>query len=144
MTLDEWAVRWGIPPAALADLRASLVPETRIVAGVSEAAVQQAIRIDASQRGARLWRNNVEACATDDGRQIRYGLANDSPRINRVIKSSDLIGITPVNGVGVFTSIEVKRPGWRYTGTPRERAQRAWLELITAFGGIARFATGPE
>lgn len=146
--LDAWAARWGIPLAALVDLRASFTDGTLRPTGVSETAVQQAIRIDACKNGARLWRNNVGACATEDGRQIRYGLANDSPRINRAIKSSDLIGITPMviagQTVGVFTSVEVKRPGWKYRGTTREQAQRAWLELVVSFGGIARFSTGPE
>lgn len=140
--LTDWAARWGIPAAALVDLRASFTDGTPRPAGISEIAVQQAIRIDAAKQGARLWRNNVGACEDTKGRQIRYGLANDSPRMNKVIKSSDLIGITPVNGVGVFTSIEVKRPGWKYTGTAREKAQRAWLELVVAFGGIAAFKTG--
>ena len=119
-----------------------------VIEGGSESAVQQAIRLDESKKGNRLWRNNNGACMdAKTGRQIRYGLANDSAKMNKHIKSSDLIGITPVTvggkTFGVFTSIECKRAGWRYTGTPREKAQLAWIELVTSMGGIGRFATGP-
>ena len=70
---------------------------------------------------------------------VRYGLGNDSAQVNAVLKSSDLIGITPVGGVGIFTSYEIKKPGWRYTGTPREVAQLRWLELVVSLGGIGKF-----
>jgi len=117
----------------------------------SEQAIQQAIRLAAPRYATILYRNNVGACQTADGRQIRYGLANDSAQINREFKSSDLIGITrrvitsDMVGqiIGIFTSIEVKREGWSYHGTEREQAQQRWIELIQSNGGIAQFATGP-
>lgn len=123
----------------------------RVVAVLSEAAVQQRIRLEAPKNNCVLWRNNNGACESQDGRLIRYGLANDSAKINREFKSSDLIGvsfqiITPEmigQTVGIFTSIEVKREGWHYTGTDREQAQNAWCHLIKQYGGIAGFATGP-
>lgn len=119
-----------------------------IMSNVSETAVQQAIRLAAPRNDAILWRNNNGACKTDTGRQIRYGLGNDSHQINDEIKSSDLIGITRRiitpdmvgQTVGVFTSIEVKRDGWKYTGTPREVAQNKWLHMILSHGGVAGFA----
>jgi hypothetical protein len=139
--LDAWAARWGIPAAAIADLRASITQQPPGKARTSEAAAQQAIRLDATRQGNRLWRNNLGACVDERGNMVRYGLANDSKQLNDRIKSSDLIGIT---GAGVFTSIEVKPPGWKYRGTKRERAQLAWLELVIAMGGIGRFMTGPD
>lgn len=116
----------------------------------SEAAVQQAIRLAAPSHGTILWRNNNGACQASDGRQIRYGIANDSQQMNKEIKSSDLIGITKklvtpdmVNSyVGVFTSYEVKREGWVWTGAAREIAQNSWLNIIRQWGGKAGFATG--
>ena len=118
--------------------------------GTSEAAVQQQVRIAESRRGNRLWRNNNGACEDITGRQIRYGLGNDSSQINKVFKSSDLIGITPYVVVpadvglrlGIFTSIEVKRAGWVYKGTDREVAQFNWLKLVMSLGGIGRFSNG--
>jgi hypothetical protein len=90
----------------------------------------------------------VGACQDDRGRVIRYGLANESTRINSVIKSSDLIGITPrvINGqrVGVFTSIEVKHGDWKYTGTGREVAQKRWLDFVNVNGGIGFFANSDQ
>jgi len=114
----------------------------------SEQAVQQAIRLAAPRNNAILWRNNNGACQTVDGRQIRYGLANDSHQINAAIKSSDLIGITRTiitpdmigRTLGVFTSIEVKRGGWQYSGSPRESAQNKWLQMVQSHGGVAGFA----
>ena len=130
----------------------------------SESRNQQEIRLDAARRGGMLWRNNVGAtpakephtcprCAMRFETQrtpIRYGLANDSHKLNQQIKSADLIGITKrvitANDLGMyigqFTSIEVKRQGWRYTGQGREPAQAAWAELVRGMGGLASFETG--
>ena len=150
-TLHEWATAWGVPPEAIYDLQQRLLPQVSSVptdTPASEAKVQQEIRLEASRKGLRLWRNNNGACTDQNGRLIRYGLANDSAKVNRNIKSSDLIGITPVQvgfkTYGVFTSIEVKKEGWTYKGTDRERAQLAWITLVTAMGGIAKFATSKE
>lgn len=153
MTINTWATRWGIPQAAMMDLIALMggKPGDK-PAWDTEARSQQEIRVEASRRGVRLFRNNNGACETDDGRNIRYGLANDSMQMNRKIKSSDLIGITPIvveqrhvgQHLGVFTSVEVKRPGWSYKGTDREMAQLAWLTAVGKLGGIARFATCPS
>ena len=155
MILDVWAARWQIPTAALAELKQAmgvLEPAIPEPTGVSEAATQQSIRLEACKQGKRLWRNNNGATFDESGRMIRYGLANDSAALSKQIKSSDLIGITPhyVTAadvgrlIGVFTSIEVKRPGWKYKGTPREVAQLAWINLVLSMGGVGKFATGPE
>ena len=126
----------------------------------SESRNQQDIRLRAAQQGGVLWRNNVGATPAREPHRcphcgtrseilrtpVRYGLANDSHKLNSRIKSADLIGITPViiagQRVGVFTSIEVKREGWEYTGTGREPAQLAWADLVRRFGGLASFETG--
>lgn len=116
----------------------------------SESGISSDIRLEASQRGCRLWRNNVGATYTPTGQFIRFGLANDSAQLNKAIKSADLIGIRPVLitqahvglTIGQFISREVKHPGWKYTGTERERAQLAWAELINSLGGDACFTTG--
>lgn len=116
---------------------------------ITESGVSSDIRLEASQKGGRLWRNNVGALATPAGQFIRFGLANDSAQLNRAIKSADLIGIRPILittehiglTIGQFVSREVKHPGWKYTGTERELAQLAWAELINSLGGDACFAT---
>lgn len=150
MTLNEWATRWGVPPAAVAELADMMGGTPSSVPGWdSEARSQQEIRVTASKRGVRLFRNNNGACEDKDGRHIRYGLANDSMQMNARVKSSDLIGITPIvvgyehvgQIHGVFTSIEVKRPGWKFKRTDREKAQLAWLTAVSSLGGIAQFAT---
>ena len=152
MIMDEWARKWNIQPAALADLRnwLGLIHDGRITAGLSEAAVQSLIRLEATRKGARLWRNNVGATVTPEGSFIRYGLANESSAVNARVKSADLIGIRPVLitqdhvgcTIGQFTSREVKAANWRYTGNDREQAQLRWAELILSLGGNACFATG--
>jgi len=150
--LHAWAARHSIPAAALADLRATLgaldYAPPPAVPGDSEAAVQSRIRLEASAKGLRIWRNNVGAVHTTDGQHIRYGLANDSPQVNDRIKSSDLIGIRPVTirswdigrTVGQFVAREVKHARWEYTGTAREVAQLRYLELVATYGGDACFA----
>jgi hypothetical protein len=153
--LHAWAIRWGVPHAALADLvgmmlDAGLPPPEGPLPGKSEAAVQVNVRLEATRAGCRLWRNNVGAGQLADGSFLRWGLANDSKQMNAHIKSADLIGIRPrrvephhVGEVwGVFLSREIKPEGWRYSGTDREVAQRRWAELVLALGGDACFATG--
>lgn len=151
--LNEWAQAWGVPYAALEDLRQRMGmatdPETAPT-GRSEAAAQQAERLHASRQGGRLWRNNVGAYYDDDGRFIRYGLVNESAALNKRIKSSDLIGCYPVviepghvgHTLGLFVAREVKPPGWVYSGQGREPAQLAFLNLVNSLGGDGRFTTG--
>lgn len=128
---------------------------------MTEAELQRLVQLEASRLGLRLWRNNVGAttfcenvrnCPHATGRPIRYGLANESAAQNKGVKSADLIGITPVligpehvgRVMGVFTSIEVKRPGWRFTGTDREQAQAQWADMIRQFGGISKIINSVE
>ena len=119
---------------------------------MSESAIQQRVLLEASNRGVTLWRNNVGACRTDDGRVIRYGLANESERMNKHIKSSDLIGITPTIIVpehvgmvlGIFTAIECKRQDWRYSeADERTQAQRRFIDFVHNNGGFAGFCNDP-
>jgi len=124
--------------------------EAQLTLKRSEAAVQQAVKIKASQQGRRMFRNNVGVLPRGDGVPIRFGLANDSKAMNKNLKSSDLIGISPllINAshigtvIGQFTSIEVKKPGWAYNpNDEHQAAQQKWHELITRFGGDSRFIT---
>jgi hypothetical protein len=148
--IAAWAQRWGIPAAALDDLRATLGaltpdPAPAKASPVSEATVQARVRIEASTKGLRLWRNNLGAAIDSRGNYLRYGLANDSPAMNKNIKSSDLIGIRPVTlpdgrVIGQFVAREIKAASWIYTGTPEEKAQLNFLELVASMGGDAQFA----
>lgn len=149
--VEIWAKKWGIPEFMLKDLRKmyqSVGPSGP--PNTTEAKAQQDIRLVAPEFSMTLWRNNVGAFVDDRGIPVRYGLSNDSRKMNRSLKSSDLIGISTISisdamvgmTFGKFTSIEVKRPGWKYKGTPREAAQRRWIELVNSLGGSAYFATG--
>lgn len=153
MIFAAWAARWQIPPAAMADLQTRLLGldgTPTAVAGKSEAAVQSQVRLEASRKGGRLFRNNVGAGYGEDGSFMRWGLANDSAQVNKVIKSADLIGLRPVLieqkhvglVIGQFVSREVKAAGWKYAGTDREVAQLNWAALVNTLGGDASFATG--
>jgi len=150
--LINWAIQWSIPQQAVEDLKRRLgivddipLSDTDVV---SEGGIQSAVRLEASRKNCRLWRNNVGATYTDKGDFIRYGLANDSSQMNARIKSSDLIGIRSVLIqhhhvgliIGQFLSREIKPSRWRYSDTPRERAQLQWIELINSLGGDACFA----
>ena len=97
--IELWAKRWGIQPGAVAELLEGMgviQTDPPLLPGASEAAVQTAVRLGATADGGRLWRNNVGATTMDDGSFLRFGLANDSPAMNKQFKSSDLIGIRPV------------------------------------------------
>jgi len=122
----------------------------------TEAWAQQQIRMKVAKAGAMAWRNNVGATPVkcpDCGAKrqpIRYGLANDSHKLNSLIKSSDLILAIPrtikQEDVGKtmaqFGTIDAKRPGWKFTGKGEEAGQAAWMALILKLGGFAAFSTG--
>jgi hypothetical protein len=113
----------------------------------SEADVQNETRLLASKLGMRLWRNNVGAYTTDTGSQVRYGLSNDSAKMNAVVKSSDLIGIREVRitpdmvgtSIGQFVAAECKERKWKYSGKPREVAQMKFITLVLSMGGAGGF-----
>lgn len=117
---------------------------------LSEAAVINQVKLEASSKNIKLWRNNVGAVySADTNTFIRFGLANESAKMNAHIKSGDLIGIRPVlitqdmvgQVIGQFVSREIKHSNWRYAGTEREVAQQRWIDLIRSMGGDAAFAT---
>lgn len=149
----EWARSNNISAQALYDLHQIIdpnAPRTPQKTGTSEARVQSMLQITAPKIGGALWRNNNGAMKSDDGRMVRFGLGNISEKISKHWKSADLIGITPVRATyvgqqfGVFTGVEVKKPGWSKPTNERERAQSAFLTNVKALGGIGLFAQSVE
>ena len=147
--MKAWAHRWNIPPEAIRELfeimaHIELAPSATVADGNTEAPCQAGLRVLAPYHKGHLWRNNRGATKTESGGMVRFGIGNDSSKVDKVIKSSDLIGFTSIEGVAVFTAVEVKKPGWKAPTNERERAQAAFLKLIHAGGGIATFATQPS
>jgi hypothetical protein len=149
MNISTWTLKWGVPYSALIELQQMLgvLDAEPGVPGRSEAAVQANVRVEASEKGMRVFRNNSGVLMNEAGTPVRFGLANDSAKLNAKLKSGDLIGIDsrPITLADVgqprgrFVSFECKPEGWRYTGTPREEAQQAWAALVLSLGGHARF-----
>lgn len=151
MSLAEWAYRWNVPPQAMHELCDMMIytpeGETR---PKSEARVQSEVRLEAPREGVYLFRNNVGAGKLQNGQFVRWGLANDSQKLNEHIKSADLIGIrkrlvTPDmvgSHIGQFVSRETKHQEWKFSGTLEEHSQLKWATLINAQGGDAKIVTG--
>lgn len=116
----------------------------------SEGNVQSRVRLQAAAKGVHLWRNNVGAGALQNGNFIRWGLANDTAALNKVIKSGDLIGIRPVvitpemvgSVIGQFISRECKAEGTLNRKTEQREAQERWRDLINRLGGDAAIVDG--
>jgi len=154
MSLHDWALRHGVGIHAFNELLLLMgtagIEPLAVKGDKPEAVVQNAVRIDASNEGWYMCRNNVGVLKDKHGRPVRYGLANDTPSMNKVLKSGDLIGIKPVlitpqhvgQTIGQFASLECKEAGWRYTATEHEKAQQSWIKLILSRGGYAKFTTG--
>lgn len=150
----EWAKRHGVTMQALHELTVmwgmDRVFGLREKGGTSEAAVATQVVLEASQLGIRLWRNNVGAGHLDNGSYIRWGLANESKDMNKMIKSSDYIGVRPVlitaqmvgSTIGQFVARETKEAGWTYSGDDHEVAQFNFIQFVNSKGGDAKFAAG--
>ena len=153
--IHQWAIRNRVNIQALTELQAifgqhgnHFMPKN--ATGTSEGAVQSVVRLEAARKGVHLFRNNVGVLTNEKGVPVRYGLANDSPNVNKAIKSGDLIGwrsvqITPSHVgqiIAQFVSRECKERGWHYTGNEREQAQLAWAQFVVSAGGDAAFCTG--
>ena len=151
-TILQWSQRHNIPPHVLNDLLAVVgigaqdSSQSVQQPGASEASVQNAVRMEAAKRyGSRMWRNNSGVAVREDGGTVRYGLSNESSQINRIVKSSDLIGITPIIcgcgcKYGVFTAYECKKTGWKFRQSDeRAVAQLAFIRLVVSMGGIGKF-----
>lgn len=153
--ITQWAIRNHVSLQALHELQGMfgmlgghVMPAGH--KGTSEAAVLAAVRLEAAQKGIRLFRNNVGALKDERGVPVRYGLANESAEVNKVIKSSDFVGwrrklILPEHVGSVIAQTvlrEGKVPGWTYSGTEHEVAQLAWLQLGASDGADAAFCTG--
>lgn len=152
----EWAIRNEVTAQALEELKAIFMFEAPASkdphnATMTEAYTQSQVRLEAAHKGYFLWRNNVGVLTNrETGQPVRYGLANDSKRLNENLKSGDLIGWRSItitrhhigSVIAQFVSRECKHPGWNYTGTDREKAQLRWAEVVVAGGGDATFCTG--
>jgi len=119
---------------------------------LSETGVQGRVVVGSAPHGFTLLRNNVGVLKNPNGQPIRFGLANDTPALNKKWKSGDLIGfrsitITPDmvgQRVAVFVSRECKPEGWQFTGNEHELAQARWASLINDAGGDACFVSSPD
>jgi len=92
---------------------------------MKEANILQLCRIEASNCGAIVWRNN-QGAYEKDGYHIKYGVCNPG--------GSDLIGIYQSR----FLAMEVKQPGKRPT-----MEQQQFIDIVNAKGGIAGVVTCP-
>lgn len=150
----QWAIRNGVSQGALSELTLIFGTAPQHVPYYSgpdhtEAYTQSLVRLEAAKKGLKLWRNNVGVLDDARGVPVRYGLANDSTRLNETIKSGDLIGwrsvlITPAHlgsTIAQFVSRECKHPRWTYKGDEHEAAQLRWAEVVIASGGDACFAS---
>lgn len=89
ITLNQWAIRHGITAQALYELESIFtgnIPAVTAKTEQNEATVQSLVRLEASRKGCRLWRNNVGVLQDINGRPVRYGLANDSKQLNENFK----------------------------------------------------------
>ena len=106
---------------------------------MSEAAIQQQVRLALSAAGSVAFRNNCGAYQDPKtGRLIRYGVGSPG--------GSDLLGWTPMvvtqemvgTIVPIFTAVEVKSP----TGRPTPH-QLNFIAQVLRAGGYAGIARSP-
>lgn len=88
---------------------------------LTEAELMRDIQLAMTQKGHRVFRNNIGVCKDERGNYIRYGVCNPG--------GSDLIGWTKD---GRFLAIEVKSEKGRLTGM-----QESFLFEVNKAGGVA-------
>ena len=122
------------------------------MAGNSESNIQSRTRLAAGAKRWRLYRNNRGALPDQNGRPVRYGLANDSKQLGDVLKSGDLIGWRPViitpdmvgKLIAQIVSVECKPSDWKPSENDEHyQAQKRWADLVNREGGYAVFITDP-
>ena len=115
----------------------------------NEATVQAEIRVDSVKYGGLLRNNSgMYDPANPPTPYTRWGLGNDSKKINDVRKSSDLIGYTSViitpemvgHTIAVLTVVEVKKQGWQWSETKKNTAQLNFINWARTGGAIGCFA----
>ena len=155
--IHDWAHRHNLHNSlAFAELLQLMgyTPETPVeLAGKNEAYVQSCVRLAAPMQGYNLGRNNRGALPNEAGVPIRFGWLNDTPALDKVCKTGDLLGyqsgwfrdfetFDPVK-VAVFAMAECKKSGWEFNpNDKREVAQNRAIQMVLAGGGIAAFTTG--
>ena len=115
------------------------------------------VRARASEWGMKMFRNNSGMLPNPDtGVPVRFGLGNESAKLNKELKSGDLVGYSEITvtpemvgkKIAVFTNIEVKSLGFIikdvYNKNSREFAQNEFNKLITSANGIAGFASSAQ
>jgi hypothetical protein len=105
----------------------------------SETAVLSDVLLAGTSEHSRLWRNNSGALYDQYGRLVRFGVAapggSDAIGFRSVTITQDMVGQT----VALFAAIEVKAESGRV-----RPEQRAFIDMVTAFGGIAGVARSAE
>jgi hypothetical protein len=118
---------------------------------LSEAAVQNSVRLLASRAGILTFRNNSGAGKIEGSPSfVRWGLCNDSASLNKTLKSSDIIGCSPIlithahvgKTIGQFFARECKPSNWKKPSGERELAQQRFIELLNSHGADASFTNG--
>lgn len=102
---------------------------------MNEATILNLVRLTASRLGAVLFRNNIGAVRTSDGRHIKYGVCNPG--------GSDLIGFKKIKitqdmvgkDIAVFTAIEVKSQDGIVS-----KDQKNFIDVVSKAGGISGVA----
>ncbi len=96
----------------------------------SEIELQNQIRLAIASPTVKMFRNNVGALTTKDGRLVTFGLC---------VGSSDLIGFTSKTitadmvgkQVAIFTALEIKTPTGKVSP-----AQTKFVDMVNKHGGI--------
>jgi hypothetical protein len=98
---------------------------------MNETKYRKQIQVSLSEKGIRLFRNNVGLLYAKDGTLVRVGLAKGSGDLigwKPTVITQEMVGKT----IAVFLSIETKSKKGK-----SQQEQKDWLKTVNESGGIA-------
>ena len=135
-----YAMSAGMEPQAQIAVKDKRVVTNRSEPGELEAAVMREVAdaIILAPSVVIAWRQNTGSLRNASGAPIWFY------KFVKWTEEMTLVDYLCILKSGQIAALECKRKGWKYTGTPREKKQDAFIQAVRSGGGRGGFVTSAE